>query len=35
MLDLVLALGLIIALYWRTLGYFNLIDDAVPMKDTL
>lgn len=33
--ELVLALGLIVALYWRTVGYSNLIDDAVPMKDTL
>lgn len=35
MWELVLALGLIIALYWKTVNYNNLIDDAVPMKDTL
>lgn len=35
MVELVLALGLIIVLYWRTLQYSNLIDDSVPMKDTL
>lgn len=35
MMELVLALVLILGLYYRTLRYNNLIDDAVRMKDTL
>lgn len=35
MMWLVLSLALIVVLYWRTLSYKNLIDDAVPMKDYL
>jgi hypothetical protein len=35
MLELAMALGLIVVLYWRTLSYKNLIDDIVPMKNYL
>lgn len=35
MFELALALVLILALYGKTVNYSNLIDDAVPMKDTL
>lgn len=35
MWELVLALGLIVALYAKTINYSNLIDDGVAMKDTL
>lgn len=33
--ELVLALALIVALYYKTIGFSNLIDDGVAMKDTL
>lgn len=35
MWELVLALALIVILYWKTFGYNNLIDDGVKIEDTL